>query len=170
MNCHYYDLVRHLLQDEVDRVYAHVGQEPSRRARPDDITGDTQTVAVMHMRGGAVIDLFAHEDTRGGVPAWPFRLTLCGTKGSIFYEFRAQPEGARLEIFRDETGARAPIPVESDAPASNLLLFREFVESVRAGRAFPTSIYDHMNTLAVGFACHESSERGAVVKVRHFAF
>jgi predicted dehydrogenase len=168
VNCHYYDLLRHFLRDEFDRVYAHVGQEPTRRTRPDDITGDTQTIAVMHMRRGAVVSLFAHEDTRGGVPAWPHRLALCGTEGSLFYEYRPPPDGPRLELYTDRSGEREPVPLERDAPASNLLLLRDFLGSLREGRPFATRVDDHLRTLAVGFACHESSESGRVVAVRRY--
>lgn len=166
MNCHYYDLLRFLLEDEVDRVYAYVGQAPDRRIRPDEMTGDTRSIAILHLRRGAVANVFTQEETRGGTPAWPLRLTLCGTKGSLFYESRPG-EGPRLEIYEDATGERAVVPLEPNPPAANLLLVQEFLAAAREKREPPTDAADHLNTLAVGFACYESGASGGVVKVRH---
>jgi predicted dehydrogenase len=166
VNCHYFDLLRFLLRDEIDRVYAYVGQSPDRRARPGEMTGDTQSIAILHARKGAVVNLFTHEDTRGGTPAWPLRLTLSGTRGSLFYEYRPGI-GPHLEVYDDASGSREVVADEIDPPPANLLLVQDFLRAVREKREPPTDAGDHLNTLAVGFACYESGATGNVARVRH---
>ncbi len=158
---HYLDCLRWLF-GEVEKVFA-VGRRVNRMLRGEDFAQ-----AMLLFRSGAVCCIdhsWAHEPQSGLQE--PLRVRVEGPEGRV-----EMCEGGRMvEVRRAGEGQRR-IPVErGPEPFVEAMAAcqRDFIEGLRAGREFESTIEDNIRTLSVAFAIYQSMEEERAVCVEELA-
>jgi UDP-N-acetylglucosamine 3-dehydrogenase len=156
---HVVDLMRWLVQDEVQTVYAEVSERMTEQGIDDC------ALLTLEFEHGIVATLDASWSRLRGQPgAVDVTLEVVGTQGVVAWDaFRPHLEAYWREPRIDGVSARYIGYGEN----MDALLIREFVQSVASGQPGPTIAtgLDGLRTLEVALAAYESANKGQAVTV-----
>jgi predicted dehydrogenase len=160
---HYIDLLRFILDDDVERVYAVAG-----RPETSVTAGETWAALTLHFSRGAVGTIVNSGECYGFPANWGGSAVVQCTAGTLEINRR---QLYSLSIYAAGGGGRLPervFPSELYAPSTNAPFTRPleaYHRAFRTGQKPPVTARENLNTLATAFSCYESIERGQVVDV-----
>jgi predicted dehydrogenase len=169
---HYLDLLRYLVQDEVERVHA-----VTRAIPVQDVAGENLVSITLEFRGGVVgrVDNCVCT-TRGGQSV--LRLRVDGTRGVLLLNTPDAP----IKIYSDRDGGGWIVPrsgsrLSSALPAEEWPwpmaelrmgvegVYRAFCSYLQGGEEPPSTASENAKTMALVFAAYQSAEEGRVVQL-----
>ncbi len=149
---HVADALRWITGSEFARVYCACGNKIHEGLGTDDV-GSLQ----LEMKNGALITHVASWDRPESFPTWgDLTLDLTGSKGSL----RVDAFRQKIDVYSDALGKGAWAGWGDDA---NLALVRDFVASIRKGRAPAATGNDGLRALEVTLAAYRSAQSGKPV-------
>lgn len=144
------DMLRALLEDEVETVHAEIG-----RKRYPDLAVEDYGVATLRFRGGLVAVV---EQTWTGGPYYPHWTKIVGTKGVVHIDpaaFGQQP------VLATAKGVK-PLRLASGRRGG---ILDPVLALVREGRSKPSPARESRTNLAIAFAAYQAARTGRRVEL-----
>jgi predicted dehydrogenase len=162
---HYVDLLRYLLGSDITKVYAAAG-------RPANSTtvGETYSAFILHFANGAIGNIVNSGECQGIKANWGGEVVVQAEEGTIYANY---PKPFTFSMYSGAAGGH----YEEAYPSSDFSLWTHvpyskplsaYYGALRAGKEFPVSGKDNLNTLAAVLAAYESAETGRAVDVADF--
>jgi len=149
---HYFDILRYLLPQEPERVYATTGHSPTQEPE-QPILGQV----VVEYGGDATATLSLDGDTKHG---YDYRTAVVGDDATAICHDRKSDPDARTVTIHDRDGSR-DLSFDIVAPPVRFsYTMGEFVSAVRANREPLTSGRDNLGTVALTLAAIASALDG----------
>lgn len=151
---HVVDVLRWMLEDEVESVYA----EYDKRLHPELKVEDVGQL-VMRFKKGAVVSLDTSWSRPKSFSIWgDVKIALKGEAGNVALDCFPQ----QINHFDDRTMKHSGFNMGEDL---DQLMVQEFVDAVREGRAPLVTGEDGLKAVEVAMAAYRSADAGGPVKV-----
>ena len=161
LGSHKFDLVRYLLGDEIELIFATLQTLDKRDADGNLIDLDDNAICIFKMRGG-IPGIMSVSWTDYGLE--DNSTVIYGTKGTMKV-FASELDDIVVDL-RDGTSARHHVsPMSTNANQLSSGIIDAFVETILRGGEPPVTGLDGRNTLACLEAAKKSSAAGTWVKV-----
>ncbi|MBO5009453.1 MAG: Gfo/Idh/MocA family oxidoreductase [Clostridia bacterium] len=153
--CHAVDLLRWLVNDDPNEIYAH----GTHKLLPE-VTYDDANLAILKFPGNIMGKVFV---STGCKRNYTMRTCIYGTKGTLIFDNRSDTFQA---FFADDEGHGAAepeiIPVEVNNHNATAE-FKEFADHLVNDTPITTTVYEGAKTVAACLAIIESSKTGKIV-------
>lgn len=164
---HYVDLLRYLLGANVVRVYAAAGRPATAIA-----AGDTYAAIMLHFDSGAIGNIVNSGECHGAAANWGGKTIVQAEEGTVYVN-QGKDHPFTLSVYSPSSGGHSQriYPRELYAFSTNVLFdrpLRAYYQALQAGREFPVTGADNLNTLATVLAAYESAERGCAIDIPSF--
>jgi len=172
LGCHWFDLIRFLLQDEVESVSAMVATLSG-----EDIDVEDTASLVMKFKKGAIGSMSAGYLLPQSIPgysgaAYDTYLAIKGDRGNISWSPMAQDKVLRVESVSPGWASAsyrefryALPPSDAYAGVHGIEFVRAFFKAALDGGEPPNTGYDALRVLQIVEAAYESSDTGRAVKL-----